>query len=43
MNFQDLTREDIVKLCETSSELMGALILYLWDEKQMLKLRVKEL
>ena len=43
MNFQNLTREDIVKLCETSSELMGALILYLWDENQMLKLRIKEL
>jgi len=43
MNFQNLTREDIVKLCETSSELVGALILYLWDENQMLKLRVKEL
>ena len=43
MNFQNLTREDIVKLCETSSELMGALILYLWDENQKLKQRVKEL
>jgi hypothetical protein len=43
MNFQNLTREDIVKLGETSSELMGALILYLWDENQMLKLRIKEL
>jgi len=43
MDFQNLTREDIVKLCETSSELMGALILYLWDENQMLKQRIKEL
>ena len=43
MNFQNLTREDIVKLCETSSELVGARILYLWDENQTLKLRVKEL
>jgi transposase len=43
MNFQNLTREDIVKLGETSSELTGALILYLWDENQMLKLRIKEL
>ena len=43
MDFQNLTREDIVKLCETSSELMGALILYLWDENQKLKQRVKEL
>ena len=43
MNFQNLTREDIVKLGETSSELMGALILYLWDENQMPKLRIKEL
>ena len=32
-----------MKLCETSSELMGALILYLWDENQKLKQRVKEL
>ena len=43
MDFQNLTREDIVKLCETSSELMGALLLYLWDENQTLKQRVKEL
>lgn len=43
MDFQNLTREDIMKLCETSSELMGALLLYLWNENQMLKRRVKEL
>jgi hypothetical protein len=32
MDFQDLTREEIVKISETSSGLIGALILYLWDE-----------
>lgn len=42
MDFQNLAREDIVKITETSSEVIGALILYLWDENQKLK-RVKEL
>jgi hypothetical protein len=32
MDFQDLAGEEIVKISETSSGLIGALILYLWDE-----------
>ena len=43
MDFQDLTREEIVKISETSSGLIGALILYLWDENQKLNQRGKEL
>lgn len=43
MDFQNLTREEIEKLTETSSELIWVLILYLWDENQKLKQEVKEL
>ena len=43
MDFKNFTREEIVKLSETTSELLGTLILYLWDENQKLKQRVKEL
>ena len=43
MDFQNITREEIIKISETTSEVMGALILYLWDENQKLKQRVKEL
>jgi len=43
MDFQNLTREQILKMTEASSELIGALFLYLWDENQKLKQEVKEL
>jgi len=43
MDFQNITREEMMKIGEMPSEVMGALILYLWDENQMLKLRIKEL
>ena len=43
MDFNNLTREDLLELTKTTSELIGTLILYLWDENQKLKQRVKEL
>ena len=43
MDFQNITREEMIKIGEMPSEVIGALILYLWDENQMLKLRIKEL
>ncbi len=42
MDFQNLTREDIVKLSETSSELSEALILYLWDRVKELESRLNQ-
>ena len=43
MDFNNLTQEELLKLTETTSELNGALILYLWNENQKFKEEVKEL